>query len=113
MAFDNLTKEEIKQKLVEFLRPIAKKEPRIKDVYLTKWHEDPFIRMGYSFYAVGGSRAPLNILRRPIDNKVWFVGEHTRLEHIGTTHGAYLTGKEAAYDILTESNQRLDLTTFE
>ena len=30
--------------------------------------------------------------RKPIKNKVWFIGEHCYPEKIGTGHGAFKTG---------------------
>ncbi len=34
------------------------------------------------------------------ENKVFFSGEATTAEHIGTVHGAYTTGLKAAKDII-------------
>jgi hypothetical protein len=39
----------------------------------------------------------------PVDNTVFFAGEHTSGDFRGTTHGAYASGVQAAKDIIANA----------
>ncbi len=61
----------------------------------------------YSTYSVGSTFKHFRALRKPLVDKkdlprVFFAGEHTSLEYPNTVHGAYLSGLEAANNILDE-----------
>ena len=38
----------------------------------------------------------------PIDNKIWFIGEHTHPRYASMTHGAYQTGEWAAEEVVNQ-----------
>jgi len=38
-------------------------------------------------------------LAKPIDNKIWFVGEHCNPDNFAYTHGAFETGQRAASQV--------------
>ena len=61
--------------------------------------------MSYT-YAKKGARweDPAEIFR-PIDNKVYFAGEHTKIEFIGAAHNAYISGIEAAERIIKDNER--------
>jgi monoamine oxidase len=60
------------------------------------WMSDPFARGAYSYARTGGMHAAAR-LAKPIDDTVWFVGEHADAEgRNGTVHGAIATGWKAA-----------------
>ena len=40
------------------------------------------------------------LLRRPINNSLWLVGDYCYHQHIGSAHGAFKTGKWAAEKII-------------
>jgi monoamine oxidase len=61
----------------------------------TAWGEDPFALGSYS-YALPGLAHRRPDLARPLDDRVFFVGEACSLEAYGTAHGAWLTGQAAA-----------------
>lgn len=63
------------------------------------WTTDPFTRGAYSFPAVGTRMAHFDDVAEPI-GPVHFAGEHTDRDHFGTVHGAYLSGRRAATEIL-------------
>jgi monoamine oxidase len=66
-------------------------------VAVTTWNIDPFSRGAYSFMALGASPADIEALGEPIDDTLFFAGEHTSREHWGCAHGAYASGlREAA-----------------
>lgn len=70
----------------------------------TAWRSNPNTRGSYSYARPGGavSRA---ILARPEDNKLFFAGEATMTDAYATVHGAYLSGKRAANEILQLSQR--------
>jgi monoamine oxidase len=67
------------------LRPLAE----------SNWGSDPFIRGAYSHARPGqaGARA---LLRRPVEDRIFFAGEACSPHAFSTAHGAYETGVEAA-----------------
>jgi monoamine oxidase len=72
------------------------------DSYAHDWTSDPFARGAYSYLPVGGLKAQTE-LARPVAATIFFAGEATSTEgHIGTVHGALMTGARAAREILAE-----------
>jgi monoamine oxidase len=71
-------------------------------MHLVNWVADEFALGGYSAVPVGaeGARAALAI---PIGNVLFFAGEATAPNPWGATvHGAYMSGRRAAHEILSE-----------
>ncbi|MGV3625928.1 MAG: flavin monoamine oxidase family protein, partial [Archangium sp.] len=63
------------------------------------WAADPFACGGYMVQPVGLPR-PLQELFAPVDDTIFFAGEHTSFEgHAGTVHGAVWTGQRAAREV--------------
>jgi len=63
------------------------------------WRADPFARGAYSYIGVNGMAAP-RALGRPVDGTLFFAGEATNGEQIGTVAGAIASGRRAAREIL-------------
>lgn len=63
------------------------------------WRADPFARGAYSYIGVGGMSAP-GALARPVEGTLFFAGEATNGEQIGTVAGALASGRRAAREIL-------------
>ena len=63
------------------------------------WRADPFARGAYSYVGVGGSGAP-RALGRPVEDTLFFAGEATNGEQIGTVAGALGSGRRAARELL-------------
>tara|TARA_Y100000590_G_scaffold78653_1_gene87441 strand:+ start:331 stop:1647 length:1317 start_codon:yes stop_codon:yes gene_type:complete len=70
--------------------------PNPVDVHFTKWASDKFSYGAYSFTAVGNTPETYNEISTPIDNLIYFAGEHTNENYPATIHGAYLSGIRAA-----------------
>lgn len=71
-------------------------EYEIDQVKMTKWHLDEHSFGSYSYYKVGTKKEHYKQLRIPIQNRFWFVGEHTNPDNFAFAHGAYETGVWAA-----------------
>lgn len=65
-------------------------------VQITRWRADPFSLGAYSYPALGSTSAMREELARPIFGRLFFAGEATSRDFFGTTHGAYLSGLQAA-----------------
>ena len=63
------------------------------------WRADPFARGAYSYIGVGGMGAP-RTLARPVDGTLFFAGEATIPDKIGTVAGALASGRRAAREAL-------------
>jgi monoamine oxidase len=63
------------------------------------WRADPFARGAYSYVGVGGFNAP-RALARPVDGTLFFAGEATTADMIGTVAGALASGRRAAREAL-------------
>jgi monoamine oxidase len=71
-------------------------ERRLVAGFTHDWTTDPFARGAYSYVAVGGAGASKR-LARPIENTIFFAGEHADAEERnGTVHGAIASGRAAA-----------------
>jgi monoamine oxidase len=67
---------------------------------ITRWGQDPWAMGSYSFNALGSTPAQRDALSQPIDQRVFFAGEATDRHHFGTVHGALLSGRRAAQQVL-------------
>jgi monoamine oxidase len=63
------------------------------------WRADPFARGAYSYIGVGGTGAP-RALARPVEGTLFFAGEATAGDQIGTVAGALASGRRAAREVL-------------
>jgi monoamine oxidase len=71
-------------------------ERRLVAGFTHDWTTDPFSRGAYSYVAVGGAGASKR-LAKPVENTIFFAGEHADAEERnGTVHGAIASGHAAA-----------------
>ncbi len=86
--------ETLRQELgLPHLQPIA--------AQLVNWPADPFARGGYSVTPPGGIPAR-EALARSVVNKLYWAGEATApLIQVATVHGAYVSGRRAAAEIVS------------
>ncbi|AHD09160.1 Monoamine oxidase [Phaeobacter gallaeciensis] len=65
-------------------------------VLTTHWSEYPNFRGAYSYPQVGGSPDQFEIFAEPIEDRLFFAGEHTIFDYHSTTHGALMSGLRTA-----------------
>lgn len=70
-----------------------------KRIFITRWGADEFSYGSFSFPALGHSESLVATLNEPVEDRIFFTGEHCSLEYAGTVHGAYLNGLETAEKI--------------
>ena len=76
--------------------------PNPVDYQITRWASDHFARGSYSFNALNSTPAMRNALARPLEGRLFFAGEACSQDYFGTAHGAYLSGLQAARDVLSQ-----------
>ncbi|MEM7453789.1 MAG: FAD-dependent oxidoreductase [Planctomycetota bacterium] len=67
---------------------------------MTRWSEDPFSYGAYSHLSDGGTPRHRVQLRKRVGSKLFFAGEATHSQYPSTVHGAFMSGKKAASDIM-------------
>ena len=68
---------------------------------ITRWGQDRHALGSYSFNAVGTGPATRHALAgADWDGHIWFAGEATSSDYFGTAHGAVLSGREAARQVV-------------
>ena len=67
----------------------------------TCWGKDPYTKGSYSF-ALPGHSSERELLKKPLEKKVYFAGEATIKNYYGTCHGAYISGVDAANEIISD-----------
>ena len=72
----------------------------VQNILRTSWLNVPFTKGAYSFPRVDNSEKDFENLAEPIDNKLFFCGEHTNLKYLATTHGALFTGIRAVKEVI-------------
>ncbi|HWB00374.1 MAG TPA: FAD-dependent oxidoreductase, partial [Pirellulales bacterium] len=92
------TDQEIVAGMIAALRSMfgGRKVPDPLDVRITRWASDPFSYGSYSFMKTGSTPEDYEHLAEPVDNRLFFAGEHTSRRYSATVHGAYLSGIRAA-----------------
>lgn len=87
------TPSQIAAEVTKSMQKFFKSQPiQVLNVKMTSWDTNPFSLGAYSYYKVGTTMQDIIELRRPIEEKIWFIGEHTHPRYASTTHGAYQTG---------------------
>ena len=76
-------------------------EKNIIEIIHTSWGKDPFTKGSYSF-ALPGHSSERELLKKSLEKKVYFAGEATIKSYYGTCHGAYISGVNAANEIISD-----------
>lgn len=58
----------------------------------TKWQTNPYSLGSYSYTSIDTTMQDFYNIAAPINNKIFFAGEHTEADYFSTVHGAYLSG---------------------
>ncbi len=74
--------------------------PEPTSIRTTGWTQDPWSRGAYMYLPPGVSGDAVNVLASPIDNRLFFAGEHTHRIHWATMQSGYHSGLRAASEIM-------------
>ena len=91
---------EVVEHAMASLRGMFRKAPDPIAHHLTHWSDDPFALGSFSYTAVGSGDSDRLALGRPVDDRLFFAGEATEIEHTATVHGALLSGRREADRVL-------------
>eukprot|EP00941_MAST-03F_sp_MAST-3F-sp1_P004089 g4089.t1 len=75
---------------------------KLKRSYVTRWGQDEFSMGSYSHYTTKTLSDDVDIIARPEAGCLFFAGESTDSEYMGSVHAALLSGKRAAREVLNE-----------
>lgn len=79
-------------------------DAELRNSYRHDWQTDPYSLGAYSYAPVGALDCSA-AMAEPVDNTLFFAGEHTDTTgHWGTVHGALRSGLRAAKQLLTTSS---------
>lgn len=67
---------------------------------ISRWRRDAFARGAYSYLPPGASGDDYDALAASVAGRLFFAGEATSRQYPGTVHGAWLSGRKAAAEIV-------------
>ncbi len=98
---EEMTDAAVTEEIMAHLRTIYGNDiPNPTSMLRTKWNSNEYTYGSYSFASTGARTDEFEIFEEPINNKVFFAGEHTSRDYRGTVHGAYLSGIREAKKIM-------------
>ena len=89
--------------MLEALRKMfgAVNVPEPQEVIVKRWKQDPYARGSYSMYPTNSRRQDRQNLGNSINDKIFFAGEAVHVDYWGYTHGALISGIEAAEEVIS------------
>ena len=100
---ESLTDAQVTDEIMTHLKSIyGNAIPNPVKMIRTKWQSDENTKGSYSFATNGIRTSAFDDLAEPLNNRIFFAGEHTHRAYRGTVHGAYLSG-------IREANRIIDL----
>lgn len=94
------TDEQMTAQVMAHLRDVYGADiPEPRAMRRSSWGNDPFTCGSYSFTSVDTRMEHFDALAAPV-GALHFAGEHTNRDYFSTVHGAYLSGRRAAKEIL-------------
>jgi monoamine oxidase len=72
---------------------------QLRAAHFHDWQHDQFSRGAYAYLPVNGLDDQI-LLSQTVDGVLFFAGEATSVGHIGTVHGAIMSGQRAAREVL-------------
>jgi polyamine oxidase len=70
------------------------------EVRTSRWTLDPYALGSYSFHASGSGLKDRALLQEPIDDRLYLAGEAVGVNNPATAHGALLSGRHAANELM-------------
>lgn len=100
LRLESLSDSQATQDALAGIRPIlGATPPALKSSRVTRWKSEPYTKGSYSFASVGTKASDFDTIARP-QGRLYFAGEHTNGTYRGTVHGAYLSGRRAADELV-------------
>jgi len=93
---ESASSNEVGDAMIASLRTYFPSLPNYIEVDRSEWSSDPQTRGSYSHIAVGSSPDDMLTLSKPVNDRLFFAGEHTIRYFFQSAQGAYLSGRRAA-----------------
>jgi len=102
IQLEELSDKEIVDKAVGVLKKFfgEDKVPDPIDYFVSKWLKNPHTLGAYSIVPPGSSQEDNDALAQDIWGRLYFCGEATSPEYLGTVHGAHISGNREAEKII-------------
>lgn len=98
---EDIPDEKFVQETMKVLRKLFDKDaPNPIEILRTNWGKDEFSYGSYSHIPPGAESEDYDTLAEPVEDVLFFAGEATSSEYPGTIHGALISGRRAAEEIL-------------
>jgi monoamine oxidase len=105
-SLESLSEEEIAERVMEQLWQIHGDDiPEPEAVVKTHWASDPFSLGSYSIMPPGSTSRDRKTLAESVADVLFFAGEATSSDYPATVHGAFLSGIQAAEEIVSEFSE--------
>jgi monoamine oxidase len=95
-----MTADDLAAYLLARVRKMWPSAPAPVEVLAARWGADPFSLGAYSYLAVGSTANDRSTLAAPVANQLFFAGEATHVDSPAMVHGAYLSGRREATNVL-------------
>ncbi len=100
--------EELSGQALQSVRHVLDVDGQVADEfvagYVHDWSSDPHARGAYSYLTVGGAGAP-DALAQPLRDTLFFAGEASSADHIGTVEAALQSGQRAARAVVAAAHE--------
>ena len=70
----------------------------------TRWGDDPYSFGSYSYLPPGATGDHRLTLAAPVDHRLFFAGEATEVQYPATVHGAIISGRRAAGEVIDQAD---------
>jgi polyamine oxidase len=105
-SLESLSENEVAERVMKQLWQIHGDEiPEPETVVKTHWATDPFSLGSYSIMPPGSTSRDRKTLAESVSDVLFFAGEATSSDYPATVHGAFLSGIQAAENIMSEFSQ--------
>jgi predicted NAD/FAD-dependent oxidoreductase len=74
--------------------------PEPEAVQASRWASDPFAFGSYTYLRPGAKGDDRDALSEPVAGRLFFAGEATSRQYLSTVHGALLSGRRAAREVI-------------
>ena len=99
-SIESMNDTEVTEMIMQDLRQMfGNSIPQPVAMQRTAWHTQSLSLGCYPHLVPGGNINACDVLFENIDQKIFFAGDYTSKKYMATTHGAFLSGKKAAYEI--------------
>ena len=105
-GFSGLGDDVICQSAMKAIRTMYPEAPDFVNFKRSNWSADPYARGSWAYMKAGSTPDDIETYLESdsTGSKVFFAGEATNAEMIGTVHGAYISGINAAQAVATSIN---------